>query len=269
MIRRLALLILLLLAACEPEPTPFPVDLPVTPTDPAQATEPPLVRYALAANTEGFVAELELIAAGAVVEQLREPVDPADLGARYDIVAAYGDYDGWTRSDITPQVALVIDSQSAPLTPALAAVIRRGIDPAATLASLDIPGALPVADSADPVTPGALRAELANLGRPDGLRLALAYAYTPGADEIAGQLAAINVDTRRFALGSDEIGAALAAGSAHLALVTWTTPDERAVWVERFGAEHVTDLYALPISYDALPELTITLTPGGWPLARR
>jgi hypothetical protein len=268
MIRRLALLILLLLAACEPEPTPFPVDLPVTPTNPADATEPPPVRYALAANTEGFIAELELIAAGTVVEQLSDPVDPADLGARYDIVAAYGYYDGWTRSDITPQVALVIDSQSAPLTPALAAVIRRGIDPAAALASLDIPGALP-ADEASGDPPGALRAELANLGRPDGLRLALAYAYIPGADEIAGQLAAINVDTRRFALGSDEIGAALAAGSAHLALVTWTTPDERAVWVERFGAEHVTDLYALPISYDALPELTITLTPGGWPLARR
>jgi hypothetical protein len=64
-----------------------------------------------------------------------------------------------------------------------------------------------------------------------------------------------------------DIQAAFAEGWLHLGLITWATADERAGWVNQIGEANVIDLYTLPISYRALPELTIAITADGWPIA--
>src|SRR5262245_16264955 len=84
----------LLVAACGPEATPYPVDIPSATTSTPQTSDTSTIRYALAANTNGLVSDLSLIQASAQIEQLTEAVNPADLGNRYDLVAAYGDLPG-------------------------------------------------------------------------------------------------------------------------------------------------------------------------------
>ena len=260
--------ILLLFAACTPEATPFPVNMPGTPTATPPPTIPPPIRYALAANTEGFLADMDMITGSAQVEQLADSGNDAGLGVQYDIVAAYGDWPGWTRPAVTPHVSLVINTALTPLdNPLLANVVRRCIDPQAVIDVLAIPGT--VADVVETSTPHILRTELANLGWPDGFELSIAYAYTPGIFVIADQLEASGIENHPLLMSNEDIHAALDSGRLHLALVAWTTPDEREAWVTQVSDTNVIDLYIMPVSYRALPEFNITFTPGGWPVAAR
>ncbi len=266
--RRFLFAILILFAACTPEATPFPVNLPETPTTTPPPTIPPPVRYALAANTEGFIADMDMIAAVGQVEQLADNGNDAELGVQYDIVAAYGDWSGWTRSTVMPHVSLVINTALTPLDNSLLAnIVRRSIDPQAVVNTLDIPGA--AADVVETSAPHTLRTELANLGWPDGFELAVGYVYTPGVFEISRQLKASSIENRPLLMGSEDVRAAIEAGRLHLALVMWTTQEERETWESLVGDANVIDLYIAPISYHALPELSITFTPGGWPIAAR
>lgn len=264
------LIALLALTACEAEPTPFPVELPVTPTEFVPATEIPPVRYALAPNTSGHIAESDfnLIDRASTTDQLLEGANPDDLGIRYDIVVTYGDQAGWTRSAITPQAILVIDPAVDTLVPQLSQIIRQAVDPQATLTALGIPGAV---TTGEPVAqPSAtIRTQLANLGRPDGLHLIMGHTPVPGTASIIQQLTSANIEIQPLALTTDQIRAAFAEGRIQLALVTWTTPEQHQQWHDLFGVQNAFDLYDLPISYRALPELIISFTPGGWPLASR
>jgi hypothetical protein len=223
---------------------------------------------ALAPNTSGFVADLDLIAALAQVEYLTQAVNQEEPGVRYDLIAAYGDWSGFTLSSKTPHIALIINTRTPPLDdPLIAGIVRRSIDPQAVVDTLAIPGA--AADAAEVSPPALLRTELANLGRPDGLEVGLAYAYTPGIGQIADQLQAAGIESRVFALTADETRRLFDANRLNLALVSWTTADERQTWVTRAGEINVIDLYLLPISYRAVPDLTISISPGGWPLPTR
>ena len=264
------LIFLLILAACDAEATPYPMVGPPTPTDPVLPTDIPPVRYALAANILEYIPQIEyeLIAASGMVEQLTDTVNPADLGVHYDIIATYGDLAGWTRSAVTPHVMLVINPTAPPLTPQLADVIRRAVDTPTIVAEKGIPGAVVTGETVLS-SPSALRTELANLGRPDGLQLVMGYAYTPGVAQIAAQLAVENLDVQSTKLTNDEIRTAFADGRIHLALVTWTTPEQQQQWRDFFGAEFTRELYNLPISYLALPDLPVSFTPGGWPVVSR
>jgi hypothetical protein len=256
-------LLIAVLAACQPKPTPFPVDIPPTPTLTPVPGVPVPIRYGLAANTAGFVHDLDMIAASGSLEQLTEAPDSNDIGARFDVIAAFGKWSGAAESPVLPRVALVINSSLAPMdNPTVANVVRRAPDPTAILATLNIPGAeaAPI-ETAAPIT---LRTELANAGWPDGFDAALAYITFPGILEIKNQLAAIGIIGQPIPL-SDSVWE-----RTHLAIIIWTTPGERAEWVERAGGEsNVIDLYSLPISYWTAPGLTITFTPGGWPLTAR
>ena len=257
----------MLAAACNgEEATPFPAELPPTPTLEPEATGIPPVRYVLAANTIGYVAELEQLENTAEVTSISESIDPASLGAAFDIVATYGSYENWTRSEVTPQVMLVINPDAAPLTPDLADALRRAINPQPVVEALELPGVIPAV--AVTTSDRAIREELANLGRPDGLQIALGHAFVPGAAQVAAQLEAINVQTRLLARPNEEIQTALETGRIQMALVTWTTTEQQAEWRSLFGAAYTVDLYNLPISYLAVPELSISFTPGGWPLPR-
>jgi hypothetical protein len=258
------MLVLLVLAACEPEPTPFPVTMPETPTVEPQVTAVPVIRYAFSGNTIGFVEELDQIEARAQVEMITDVVDPAQLGTRFDLVATYGVYDGWSRSPINPQVMLVINPKADPLTLGLADVIRRSIQPQSIVEGIGWPGMTPsVVVTTSAV---ALREELANLGYPDGVKIALAHTFVPGADQIAQRLNQINVQVRTLAMSRDELETALLEGRVHIGLIAWVDEAERDHWSQLFGAAFTTDLYNLPISYLAIPQLAISFTGGGWPV---
>lgn len=256
------------LVACSPEPTPFPVDIvpEVTETPLPQAVES--IRYALAANTTDAVADLALLQESAAIEFLAETIQPQDLGTRYDLVAAYGDFPESTRGPVTLTVALVLQTQIDPLDdPDIQAVLRRSIDSARLVAGLEAPGA--VAQPTESETSSILQAELANAGWPDGFNLTLANAYAPSSALIAEQLGVLRIRLHTFSMSAFEAQTMLSAQDAELALITWTTPEEREAWAAEFGAENVIDLFTVPISYRAVPGLNITFTPGGWPLPSR
>lgn len=266
-----------LLAGCGPQPTPFPVDIPAEETQPPAPTEaapvavepslpPGIIRYALAANTAGLVADLPLIEASTQVEQLADPPHPDDLGRRYDILAAFGDLPGGQRSPILQHVALLINP-AAVQQEELAAVLRHSLDPADVLAALAAPGTAAEPLAIPSVT--ARRVELANAGWPDGINLNLAYTFAPGAAQAAAALQAARIGTQPAQMTAEALNSALETGQIHLALIVWTTPDERAAWAERAGAANLVDLYTVPIGYQAAPGLNITFTPSGWPIANR
>lgn len=266
-----------LLAGCGPQPTPFPVDIPAEETQPPAPTEavpaavepsspPGIIRYALAANTAGLVADLPLIEVSAQVEQLAGPPRPDDLGRRYDILAAFGDLPGGQRSPVLQHVALLINP-AAVQQEELAAALRRSLNPVEVLAALAAPGAAAEPLAIPSVT--ARRVELANAGWPDGINLNLAYTFAPGAAQAAAALQAVHIWTQPIQMTAEALNSALEAGQVHLALIVWTTPDERAAWVERAGAANLVDLYAVPIGYQAAPGLNVTFTPSGWPIANR
>lgn len=261
MARILILLIAaLLLVSCEPAATPFPVELAATATPTAPPATPMPVRYALASNTAGLVADLTLLQNGGIVQQVNTSSDPSNIGIEYDIVVSYGDFNGWIRAS-TPTISLVIGPD---IEPVLADILRRAIDTQGVVIALDIPGTTAIAN--DFTQAPALRIELANMGRPDGFGINLGYAYTPGANQIAAQLAAANIQSRLTLQSNNDLQFALTEGRLQAGLVMWLTQEERQSWGDRFS---VIDLYTVPISYLAAPNLIISLTPGGWPIARR
>ena len=267
-------LVVFALAACGPEPTPLPVVSPIPPTaTPPPAALPPL-RYALPGTIIEQVPDLPLIGASADLIALENPVVPDDLGQGYDIIATYGLLPGWTPADLTPVVSLVFNPARPPLKdPALAAIIRASIDPRAWLDTLAIPGAeiryTTEDDTANGEDPLALRTQLANLGYPDGVTLALGAMALPGVTQLTAQISAAGIKTQTQPMTANEIRDALASGRIQAALVVWTLDAERESWVARYGADQVQDLYTTPIAYRAIPDLTISYTPGGWPLVSR
>src|SRR5689334_10569755 len=113
-VRLFVLLVLFLVsAACTPEATPFPVDVP-TFASAASSANQTIIRYALAPNTNGLVSDLVLIEKATQIEALDTAINPADLGSRFDIAAAYGDIPDGMRSPITPHIALVINPKILP-----------------------------------------------------------------------------------------------------------------------------------------------------------
>ncbi|NDJ59740.1 MAG: hypothetical protein GYB67_01370 [Chloroflexi bacterium] len=272
LVARLAVLICGL-AACEPEVTPLPVNItPVVSATPDPATAAPsAIRYVFARNTAGHVADLDLIAEGAVVNLLPSSLPAADqidadLGMQYDVLVAFGDLPGGQRSPVDYRIVLVIDPMQSPLNdPGVADVIRASLD--ARFVADAIPGA-----EVEPHTPADLtdsRVRLANAGWPDGFDVAVGAAAAPGALELAAQLEVLSIGGRVESLRPDEALTALQTGQIQMAIVALTSPEARAAWVEAVGADALTDLYSLPISYRAMPELQITFTPMGWPLASR
>lgn len=257
-----------LLAACGPQATPFPAEVPTNTPAALQSGASTPIRYALAANTQGLVGDLGAIQTSSRMDQLTDPINPDDLGSRYDIVVAYGDIPNGSRSPLIPHIALIVKTDDLPLNnPALLSILKRSLDPQMMLTALNIPGAQ--ADSMESEEPGKLRIELANAGLPDGFALNMAYAYTPGVSQLVVQFQAAGIRVQPLLINKSEINTTLDQNRVQLALVAWTTPQERTSWTTHFGDDHVIDLYSTPISYRAVPELKITFTYDGWPLASR
>lgn len=256
------LLLALFASACGPEPTPFPVDNPPTATpEPPPATPEP-IRYALAPNTTARIPDRVQIDRSAQIEQLTEPFTGDFATSGFDIIVSYGDIPGWTRIDPPQTIALVIHG----IAPEIASIIRRAIDPQSVVNALELPGAAALPTTLTPFND--LRVELANAGRPDGLTLRLIHTYVPGIETIVDQLAAANITVIVNTATHSNAQIALESNEAQVGVITWTTPDTRQLWEEIEAAE-ITNLYTVPLSYLAAPGLTITYTPGGWPLASR
>lgn len=260
----------LLFAACQPVATPFPADGNITNPAPPNATADPIatqgtIRYGLAAKRDELGADFDLIAAGALVEELTAAPDPNDLGARFDIIAGFGAWPGAERSPRSLRVTLALNPASPPLDdPTIQEVLRRALNPAALLAASGIIDAetAPV----DYAPPAELRATLANAGWPDGFEIILAYDPVPGVQAIVDQLRVVGIESRTRPRGNTTFEDA----AIHAAVVAWRTPEARALWVERSGGEDlVIDLFALSISYWASPDLELTFSPNGWPIAAR
>lgn len=254
----------MLLTACGPEVTPFPVDIPTINED-SPSAPPTIIRYALADNTRNFVSDLPLIQAAATLEQLTESFDHTDLGSRFDIIAAYGDLPGSTRSPVTFHVALVINTTASPLdTQLLATLIRRSPDTEALVNNIAIPGinSLPL----ETLTASILRTELANAGWPDGILLRLIFVPLPGIGITTDYFASTGIRTQGESVTEQEAYNRLTDENIHLALVPWRTSEERRQLEEAVGEINVLDLYDIPISYVAVPNLEVTFTPDGWPI---
>ncbi|PJF22029.1 MAG: hypothetical protein CUN56_08040 [Phototrophicales bacterium] len=248
----LILICVLILAACEAEPTPFPVDLPPTPEPTLAPTAIPAVRYGLDVNTAGWMPN----ASSMIV--MTEAVDPADLGGRFDLIAAYGLLDGWQQAPQPANVTLIVDPLA--ISSDLIMVIFQAVDPGAVVTNLAIPGSMVLENLHVP--PDMLLNTLANLGKPDGLGMAMGVTFVPGAEIIQAQLAAVNIHTRLVNLSHSEIAQAFAEKQIQLALVTWSdSPPDFS------SAENMLNLYALPISYLAVDDLEITFTEQGFPVA--
>jgi hypothetical protein len=247
----------LAIAACEPEATPYPVDVPTEVTEVPEVPAGTPIRYALAPNTTGSVADIQLLTNLVSVEQPAEMPGSSEIGNHYDLIAAYGSWSGAALSPITQHVSLLINPALPPLDDsAIINVIRRAINPSA--ATNDIPGVeIAPLESAPSAS---LKAELANAGWPDGFDVIIAHDAIPGMAQIVEQLQTIGIHGQLTLLVEGENT------RYHLALVMWTTPEERAQWGQD---SNLIDLYALPISYWASPDLTITFTPAGWPLPNR
>jgi hypothetical protein len=253
--RVLLLAALCLLTGCEPPPTPFPVDIPQKPTEtPAFAELPPL-RYVLMPNMLNAVPDMELIGASAEVIQLSGENPPIP---EYDILVTYGTLPDWTRSELTPQITLALNTSIPPLdNEAVMSIIRRALNPQDVIAALNIPGA-----EAQPLSPersAVLRTELANMGYPDGIALAVGVVNLPGAAFIMEQLRASNIDAQIMMVTPNEARSAFEAGQIQAALVMWTQEAERAKW------GRMIDLFSVPISYRVKEGLQVSFTPSGFP----
>lgn len=252
-------LLLACLSACEPEATPFPVDIPTPATVTPTPGAPALVRYALAPNTLDSVADRNLLESSAQVTQLSEAVNLDDLGAQFDLIAAYGAYPDATPSPSVVTLSLLINTSLAPLdNPALASILQNGIDRAALANQIDIPGVRAV--PGDVTSQSNLRAELANAGWPDGIDLSLAYENMIAVKALQAYWQPLNIHINAFPLQD-------LSGQTHLTLFAWTTPEQRATYAD--SNHSVVDLLTVPISYWVVTGLQISYSPQGWPIATR
>lgn len=259
-------LILLILTACDAEPTPFPVDMPSTPTPTPLPLDLPPLRYGLLPNTAGAVPDLALIQ-GSGVEVIQLTDMPGDPDA-YDLIVGYGDQPGWTKSELVPHIALVLNTEVTPLDqPEILSIVQRSLHPAGIVTTLNISGT--IANELTGAAPATLKTEFANLGLPDGIALVLGVTYVPGAEQITAQLRAANIETQPVLLTVNEARTAFADGQIQAALVIWALDTERNQWVQQFGEANVIDLYSVPISYQVKDDLQVTFTPSGFPLVTR
>jgi hypothetical protein len=256
----LMLLVSLILAACEAQSTPIAaVNTPTAIAEPI-LTMPPQIRYGLYTNVIGFVPNIDILREVALVESMTAESAISD----YDVVVAYGIYEGWQQSPISQQVSLIINPNLAPLDDEdIRNIVRQAIDSQAISEILNISGLLP--RTTQTVSSTETKIALANVGYPDGFVLTMAVEAIPSLEVIAAQFTQRNIDLRII----ENEANTLSNNRAHLMLALWTQESQNIAWVEQVGEANVLDLFTLPISYIASDTLNITFTENGFPLPAR
>lgn len=258
--------LLTLLSACQPDATPIAAVLPITPTPAIEETLPPPIRYAIGNMAQGNIATQDLIAENALIIPLADTSDTSGLGADYDILAEYGLHEGWQQSPVLPTVSLIINPKLAPLDKdTVANIIRNSLDSGKIALETGIIGTIPLSSLALDSAP--LRAELANMGYPDGFDLHIGNAFIPHAEAITSQFLSVNIDSLITQYSNEDILTAINRNRLHLALVKWHNVAEKSAWTALVGENNFIDLYQLPISYLAMPDLKITFSEDGFPIA--
>lgn len=252
--KRLLLFLLgLILVGCEAQATP--IAAVTTPTITPQPTTPPLpeLRYGVGGNIAPYVGDLDAVISYEIVDSAIED---------YDIVVAYGVYDGWQQAPQSHRVSLVINPNLAPLDNLqIRELIPQIIDRQAIVDSLGIPNA----QSSTAQTTGSaslIRTTLANAGYPDGFQLTMATESIPALDILVSQFSRLALDLRLIDLNET----VLSANQAHLILFLWAQESERAEWANQVGEENVIDLWTMPISYIVSEGLAIEFNENGLPI---
>lgn len=257
---RLILLIIILsliLVACEAQATPVGSISTPTETPEPVVTAAAQLRYGLYANVVGFVQDMDIISESALVELMSAESNLSD----YDVVVAYGVYDGWQQSPVKHHVSMIINPNVAPLNDeAIAGILRQAFDSQSILSILNIPRTL--LGNAQAISASETKIRLANADYPDGFVLTMAVDNVPALEAIAAQFTERNIDLHIVESETDS----LSNNRAHLLLTLWTQDSQRATWVEQVGEQNVIGLFDLPISYIASDDLTISFTENGWPI---
>lgn len=257
---------MLLISACQPDATPVANVAPPTPTEDLTETLPPPIRYVLGTNTQGMDALRNEISASALVIPASGLTEESLLGTDYDVIADYGLVDGWEQSPVIPTVSLIINPNLDPLdNDTIANIIRSGIDGVRIINQTNMSGTVPMAIST--IRLSSLKTEFANMGYPDGFELRIGVAEVPNSQAILQELSALNIDTDVVNGTLTTIATELTTNRLHLALVKWHSVSEKAIWTSAVGENNVIDLYQLAISYLASPNLQITYSDNGFPIA--
>ena len=260
--RRILILFGCLLAACQPTPTPFPVDIPTPATATPENSAPQPIHYAFTANTAGALANSEAYYPQAEITQLTEPVDLADLGSKYDIIITLGAYPDAVPSPTLLNYLLLINPALPPLNDTgLISIVTRSLNPEAMIQPLAIPDIRVTPRAAENVP--VLLTEMANAGWPDGFELRLAHENALGFDALYNHFATLNISLISVPFNTD-------LSQTNLLLVTWSSLHERNQWAELVDdSQFAIELFGIPISYWAVPELNVTFSSQGWPVASR
>ncbi|MCU0482100.1 MAG: hypothetical protein MUE54_12955 [Anaerolineae bacterium] len=253
------MIVLISLTACEGEPTPFPAQI-VTPTpDPAAivqtatVTTPatPAIRYAI----DPSLANVPITLIGNIQRlDSQTTLLITDLGVNFDIAIRLGDADGWTRAPIPLTIGLVMRPSFE-----FADVIWRAIDPP----EWGMVGIMPLHDGTTPYA--VLRADMANLGKPDGFVIRLGVQSLVGEEALRAQLGTYFIETQAIPITNENRIEALTASTMDIMLVSWFTDAAKAEWVNLVGDENVLPLFTAPINYLVNPNLTVTLSEQGLP----
>jgi hypothetical protein len=262
----ICILTLVFISACQPEATPVANVMPPTATTDIIETLAPPIHYVLGANIQNMDSIRDEIAQSALLIPASGLTEESLLGTDYDIIADYGLIDGWQQSPVVPTVSLIINPNLAPLNDEpIANIIRNGVDGVRIVNRTNISGTLPLAISTIRLT--SLKTEFANMGYPDGFELQIGVAEIPHHDAIVNELNGLNLELQITQRTLENIATQLTNNRLHFALIKWNNVSEKAIWTSAVGEMNVIDLYQLPISYLASPELTITFTDNGFPIA--
>ena len=252
--RFLLILFGIVLAGCEAQATPIAAIVTETNTPEPTAIPIPDLRYGIAGNIAPYIGDMgtipfEILSADSAISD-------------FDLVVAYGIYDGWEQAPHSHRVSLAINPNLAPLDNAsISDLIHDVIDSQAIVDSLNIPGSQQTTELAT-VSANSIRTTLANAGYPDGFQLTMATENIPAVDVLASQFAVLSMDMRLIELSET----VLVDNQAHLILFIWSHEGERAGWVSQVGEGNIIDLWTMPISYLNNSAVTVEFTENGIPI---
>lgn len=227
----------ILLAGCEAQATPIAAIISLTATPEPTSISIPELRYGIAGNIAPFIGDMgtipfEILGADSAVTD-------------FDLVVAYGIYDGWQQAPQAHRVSLAINPNLPPLdNQTIRDLIPGIINSQAIVDSLNIPGTQQTTElSTESAT--LIRTTLANTGYPDGFQLTMAIENIPAVDVLVSQFASLSMDIRLIELRDG----VLLDNQAHLILFMSANDSERAEWLSQAGEDNIIDLWTLPISY--------------------
>lgn len=243
---------------CEAQSTP--IASISTPTDAPQATSAPAVsipdfRYGVVGNLASFLTNSD--------ENINfEVIDASSNLDDFDIVVAYGIYEGWQQSPQSHRISMALNPNLTPLdNQRIRDLIPQMIDAQVLVSAIGIDGVQTLTAST-PDSAGVARTILANEGYPDGLELILATDVDLALDNLVAQFSARSIALRLINIDEAVFGE----NQAHLAIFLWSQDSERETWISEVGAENIIDLWTIPISYISSSELPLSFTENGLPI---